>query len=176
MKHGAEQVRTLVDDPRYVHAERIRLVCDNLNTHRLASLDKAFEPAEAMRVAHRLELVHTPKHGSWLNMAESELSVVMRQCLGQRIDQLDVVDELARQTSTRVIACTTPAILALYSIVFRGNALFHRHRLGQIPRLVHIRPPCQRRMVSEQLQRHHVQDRRQQAIVFRQADHVHPFA
>ena len=93
----AEQVRTLVDNPRYVGAERIRLVCDNLNTHRLASLYKAFEPAEAMRVAHRLELVHTPKHGSWLNMAESELKVVTRQCLGQRIDKVDDVDKLARQ-------------------------------------------------------------------------------
>jgi DDE superfamily endonuclease len=81
----AEQVRLLVDDPRYAEAERITLVSDNLNTHGLASLYKAFEPAEALRIARRLELVHTPKHGSWLNVAESELSVLTRQCLSRRI-------------------------------------------------------------------------------------------
>jgi hypothetical protein len=96
----AHQVRTLVDDPRYLGAERVTLVCDNLNTHRLASLYQAFEPAEALRVAHRIELVHTPKHGSWLNMAESELSVVTRQCLGRRIGEVDIVDELARRWAT----------------------------------------------------------------------------
>jgi len=81
----AHQVRDLVDDPRYATAERITLVCDNLNTHRIASLYEAFEPAEAMRLSRRIELVHTPRHGSWLNMAEPELSVLTRQCLGDRI-------------------------------------------------------------------------------------------
>jgi hypothetical protein len=70
----AHQVRRIVDDPRFAAAQRITLVCDNLNTHALASLYAAFEPAEALRIARRLELVHTPKHGSWLNVAESELS------------------------------------------------------------------------------------------------------
>jgi hypothetical protein len=65
----AHQVRRLVDDPRYAGAERITLVCDNLITHSLTSLYKAFAPAEALRVARRLELIHTPKHGSWLNVA-----------------------------------------------------------------------------------------------------------
>jgi hypothetical protein len=81
----AHQVQALVDDPRYAKAERITLVCDNLNTHGLASLYQAFSPAEAMRITRKLELIHTPKHGSWLNIAESELSVLTRQCLAGRI-------------------------------------------------------------------------------------------
>jgi hypothetical protein len=81
----AQQVQKLVDHPRYRQAEKITLVCDNLNTHRLASLYQAFEPGEALRLTRKLELVHTPKHGSWLNVAESELSVLTRQCLGGRI-------------------------------------------------------------------------------------------
>ena len=87
----AHQVRQLVDDPRYAEAERITLVCDNLNTHGLASLYQAFAPAEALRIANKLELVHTPKHGSWLNVAEPELSVLTRQCLDRRISCRDVV-------------------------------------------------------------------------------------
>jgi hypothetical protein len=80
----AQQVRALVDDPRYAEAERITLVCDNLNTHTPASLYQAFGPAEALRLARKLELVYTPKHGSWLNVAECELSVLSRQSLGRR--------------------------------------------------------------------------------------------
>jgi hypothetical protein len=91
----AHQVRRLVDDPRYAGAERITLVCDNLITHSLASLYKAFAPAEAMRVARRLELIHTPKHGSWLNVAESELSVLTRQCLDRRIAAMREIEEEA---------------------------------------------------------------------------------
>ena len=82
----AHGVRALVDHPRYAAAERITLVCDNLNTHTLAALYQAFGPAEALRIASKLELVHTPKHGSWLNVAESELSVLTRQCLDRRIE------------------------------------------------------------------------------------------
>jgi hypothetical protein len=87
----ARQVKQLVDDPRYRQAERITLVCDNLNTHGLASLYRAYAPAEALRIAQKLELVHTPKHGSWLNVAESELSVLTRQCLDRRIAERDTV-------------------------------------------------------------------------------------
>jgi DDE superfamily endonuclease len=87
----AEQVRRLVDHPRYQDTEKITLVCDNLNTHTLASLYAAFEPAKAMRLAKKLELVHTPKHGSWLNVAESELSVLTRQSLDRRIAEQDMV-------------------------------------------------------------------------------------
>lgn len=90
----AQWVRALVDQPRYAEAECITLVCDNLNTHTLAALYQAFGPAEALRIARKLELVHTPKHGSWLNVAESELSVLTRQSLDRRIDtQAEVAAE-----------------------------------------------------------------------------------
>jgi hypothetical protein len=98
----AHQVRRLVDDPRYAQAERVTLICDNLITHSLASLYKAFGPAEALRVARRLELVHTPKHGSWLNVAESELSVLTRQCLDRRIAvQSELAEEAGAWGSSR---------------------------------------------------------------------------
>jgi DDE superfamily endonuclease len=74
----AQQVRQLVDDPRYATAERIALVCDHRNTHTLAALDQAFEPAEALRIAHQRELMDTPKHGSGRNLAEPELSTLTR--------------------------------------------------------------------------------------------------
>jgi transposase len=80
----AEAVRELVD-VEYPEAEQIVLVLDNLNTHTLGALYEAFEPAEARRIARRLEIHYTPKHGSWLNMAEIELSVLARQCLDQRL-------------------------------------------------------------------------------------------
>ena len=70
-------------DERYPEAERIVLVMDNLNTHTPASLYETFEPKEAKRITEKLEIHYTPKHGSWLNMAEIELSVLLsRQCLG----------------------------------------------------------------------------------------------
>jgi hypothetical protein len=80
----AEVVRWLVEE---VHpdAEKVVLVMDNLNTHKVASLYEAFEPDRARRIAERLEIHHTPKHGSWLDMAEIELSVLTRQCLDRRI-------------------------------------------------------------------------------------------
>jgi len=80
----AEAIRELVDC-HYPEAEKIVLVMDNLNTHTLGSLYEAFPPAEARRLASRLEIHYTPKHGSWLNMAEIELSVLGRQCLNQRL-------------------------------------------------------------------------------------------
>jgi DDE superfamily endonuclease len=80
----AHVIKDLVDQ-RYPDAERIVLVMDNLNTHTPASLYAAFPPTEARRLAEKLELHYTPKHGSWLNMAEIEFSVLGRQCLDQRI-------------------------------------------------------------------------------------------
>jgi hypothetical protein len=80
----ALQVRHLLDVD-YPHARRVTLVEDNLNTHCYASLYEAFEPAEARRLIERLELVYTPKHGSWLNIAEIELNVLSRQCFCQVI-------------------------------------------------------------------------------------------
>jgi hypothetical protein len=80
----AHFVRDLVDG-RYREAERVVLVMDQLNTHAVASLYAAFPPAEAQRIAAKLEIHHTPKHGSWLNMAEIELSALSRQCLAPRM-------------------------------------------------------------------------------------------
>jgi hypothetical protein len=81
----ASYVKWLVDHPRYSGAERITLVCDNLNTHCPGSLYRAFAPDEAFRLLSKLEMVFTPKHGSWLNMAEPELSVMTRQCFSDRV-------------------------------------------------------------------------------------------
>jgi hypothetical protein len=80
----AEEVRTLLDVD-YPQARRVKLVCDNLNTHHIASLYTAFPPEEARRLARRLTLCYTPRNGSWLNVAEIELSVLTRQCLDRRI-------------------------------------------------------------------------------------------
>jgi len=83
-KDWAERIRELVD-VHYPEAERIVLVEDNLNTHSTGSLYEAFEPEEARRLAEKLEIHHTPKHGSWLNMAEIEIGVLSRQCLSRYI-------------------------------------------------------------------------------------------
>ena len=80
----AEQIKQMLD-ARYPDACKVRLVMDNLNTHSIASLYEAFPPQEARRLAERLEIHYTPRHGSWLNMAEIELSVLKRQCLDRRI-------------------------------------------------------------------------------------------
>ena len=80
----AEEVRTLLDVD-YPHARRVKLLCDNLNTHHIASLYTAFPPEEAHRLARRLAIIYTPRNGSWLNVAEIELSVLARQCLDRRI-------------------------------------------------------------------------------------------
>ena len=88
----ARVVRKLVDED-YPDKERIVLVMDNLNTHHPASLYQAFEPAEARRIAERLEIHYTPKHGSWLNMAEIELGVLARQCLDRRIPGQVVLEQ-----------------------------------------------------------------------------------
>ena len=79
----AEELRDLLTR-RYAKAEKVTLVCDNLNTHKVASFYEAFAPAEARRLAESLEIHYTPRHGSWLNIAECELSVLGRHCLAQR--------------------------------------------------------------------------------------------
>ena len=80
-------------DIYYPDALLITVVQDQLNTHRPASLYKAFEPAEARRILERLEFCYTPKHGSWLNMAEIELSILSRQCLDRRIPNFDTLQQ-----------------------------------------------------------------------------------
>jgi len=100
--YEATEHRTLVDcgkflkkiADQYPEALRIILVCDNLNTHGPAALYAAFPPEQARALAGRFEFHYTPKHGSWLNMAEIELSVMTRQCLDQRIETKDRVQEL----------------------------------------------------------------------------------
>ena len=82
--------RDLVD-VHFREAEKIILVCDNLNTHKPASLYKAFAPDEADRIAEKLHFCYTPKHGSWLNIAEIELSVLSRQCLSRRISDQETL-------------------------------------------------------------------------------------
>ena len=84
MQDFAQQMRWLVDEA-YPEAEVVRVVLDNLNTHRRASLYETFPAEEARRIARRLEFHYTPKHGSWLNMAEIEFSVLSRSCLKQRL-------------------------------------------------------------------------------------------
>ena len=80
----AELIQELVDD-HYPGKRKIVLVMDNLNTHKLSSLYEAFDPAQARRIAERLEIHFTPKHGSWLNIAEIEIGVMARQCLDRRL-------------------------------------------------------------------------------------------
>jgi len=84
----AEQIRILLEED-YPDAEMVILVMDNLNTHSIGSLYEAFEPAKARELARRLEIHYTPKHGSWLNIAESELSVLGRQCLDRRMESFE---------------------------------------------------------------------------------------
>lgn len=87
MKDWACWIKGMLDE-RYPNAIKVRLVMDNLNTHCLAALYQTFQPQEARRLAERIEIHHTPKHGSWLNMAEIELSALSSQCLNRRIPDL----------------------------------------------------------------------------------------
>lgn len=80
-------IRAMLDE-RYPEAVKVRLVMDNLNTHDIASLYDTFPPAEARRLAERLEIHHTPRHGSWLNIAEIELSALSGQCLNRRLPDI----------------------------------------------------------------------------------------
>ena len=93
-KDWAECIRQLVEEI-YPKADSIVLVMDNLNTHKKASLYEAFEPAEAKRIADKLEICYTPKHGSWLNMAEIEISVLTRQCLTERMEDVKRLEKEA---------------------------------------------------------------------------------
>lgn len=98
----AEQVQHLLEVD-FPNAPKIRLVMDNLNTHTTASLYKAFEPQKARELAKRLEIHYTPKHGSWLNMAEIQISVLARQCLSRRIPTLQNVNlEIAAWQTDRL--------------------------------------------------------------------------
>jgi hypothetical protein len=121
----ARRVKWLVDHPRFAEAEWITLVCDNLNTHNVSSLYLTFEPAEALRIAKRLQIVHTPVHGSWLNIAEIELSALTRQCLDRRIPTCQEVASQAtawhhdRNTASKLVQwhfTTDDARIKLHSL------------------------------------------------------------
>ncbi len=105
MKDFAHQMQWLVDEG-FPAAERVRVVLDNLNTHKPASLYETFAPEEARRILRKLEFHYTPKHGSWLNIAEIELSVFGRQCLDRRIgDEETLKRETRKLESERNAAC-----------------------------------------------------------------------
>ena len=107
MPDFARQMQWLVDTA-YPHAPVIRVVLDNLNTHRMASLYEAFPAAEARRIVKRLEFHHTPKHASWLNMAEIEFSVLTRDCLrGRHSDDLALAGAIAAYETRRNLAKAT---------------------------------------------------------------------
>lgn len=117
-------IKDLVDN-QYGEAEKIIFVMDNLNTHHKSSLYEAFEPAEAKRIADRFEIHYTPKHGSWLNMAEIELSHLNRQCLDRRIaEKSEMIAEVEAWTQARnnkkIVAnwqfTTTDARIKLYRL------------------------------------------------------------
>ena len=88
----AQEIRTLLDVD-YADAEKVILICDNLNTHKIASFYVAFKPSEAKRLRDRLEIHYTPKHGSWLNIAEIELSLLTRQCLQRCIPNIEALKQ-----------------------------------------------------------------------------------
>jgi hypothetical protein len=102
----AAVMKALVD-VHFPKAEKVRVVLDNLNTHVLGALYEAFPPEEARRIATRLEFPYTPKHGSWLNMAEMEFSVLARQCLNRRIETAqELAEVIAAWERTRNVART----------------------------------------------------------------------
>jgi len=102
----AEEIRRLLDED-YPDAKRVTLVCDNLNTHGIASLYEAFPAAEAHRLARRLTIHYTPRNGSWLNVAEIELSVLQKQCLERRIGSVqELLNETAAWQRERNIAAS----------------------------------------------------------------------
>ena len=96
----AEQVRILLEED-YPDCEKVILVMDNLNTHNISALYERFPPAHAFRLSQRLEIHHTPKHGSWLNIAEIELSALTTQCLNRRISSIEMMDREVKSWATK---------------------------------------------------------------------------
>lgn len=120
----AQQLRQLVDED-YPQAEKLILVSDNLNIHGVWSLYDAFPPAEALRIAHKLEWHYTPEHGSWLNMAEIELSALARQCLNRRFASVEAL-------ATEVAAWEQARNQAQVSIQWHFTAADARIRLRRL--------------------------------------------
>ena len=124
MQDFAHQMRWLVDEA-YPDVPVVRVVLDNLNTHRLASLYETFPPAEARRIAQRLDFHYTPKHGSWLNMAEIEFSVLARACLRGRNPDEDSLEQA-------VNACVSERNAAAAPINWRFNIKNARAKLRRL--------------------------------------------
>jgi hypothetical protein len=120
----AQWMRALVDE-HFPQAERIRVVLDNLNTHSPAALYQHLPPEEARRLTRKLEFHYTPRHGSWLNMAEIELSAVSRQCLRRRMPDLATV-------RAEVAACERERNAARATVQWRFTAGDARTRLGRL--------------------------------------------
>jgi hypothetical protein len=120
----AQQMRALVD-VHYPEAEKIRVVLDNLNTHTPWALYTAFPAEEARRILRKLEFRHTPKHGSWLNMAEIELSVLSRQCLDRRLPD-------AQQVRQQVDAWEKPRNHAKATVTWRFTTEHARKRMRRL--------------------------------------------
>lgn len=116
-------------DTHYPHAEKIVLVMDNLNTHAGASLYEAFAPDEAKRLYDRLEIHYTPKHGSWLNMAEIELSVLQRQCLTRRLPDIEI---LAQETTAWMNARNNASIKVEWQFTTPDARIKLKHLYPQI--------------------------------------------
>ena len=125
----AEWVRDLAN-VHYPTAEAIVLILDNLNTHSIASLYEAFEPEEARRLARKLEIHYTPKHGSWLNMAEIELSALSRQGLDRRIEDKATLD-------TQVAAWTTQRNAVGKTVTWRFTTADARIKLRRLYPSIH---------------------------------------
>jgi DDE superfamily endonuclease len=136
----AYAMRDLVD-VYFPTAPKIRVVLDNLNTHVAGSLYEAFAPAEARRIGERLELHHTPKHGSWLNMAEIELSVLGRQCLDRRIpDQAALRQQVAAWEARRNSAQAT--MEWRFTTAEARIKLIHLYPVIHVQEDTHVTPAC----------------------------------
>ena len=126
----AEQMRWLVDEA-YPDVGTVRVVLDNLNTHKLGSLYEAYEPYEARRIARRLEFHHTPKHGSWLNMAEIELSVFSRQALRDRIGDEETLKRqvAALETERNEVGATIDWLFTSHNARVKLNRIYPKPKL-----------------------------------------------
>lgn len=120
----AEEIRQLLEED-YPQARKVKLLCDNLNTHNIASLYEAFPAEEAHRLARRLEIYYTPRNGSWLNVAETELSVLSQQCLDQRIPS-------AEKLTTELAAWQERRNASISRVVWRFNTEQARIKLKHL--------------------------------------------
>jgi hypothetical protein len=124
----AEEIQTLLEDD-YPHAKKVKLVCDNLNTHSIASLYQAFPAEQAHRLARRLEIHYTPRNGSWLNVAEIELSVMSSQCTNRRIGS---EEKLARETTVWADARNTKRCKVKWRFTTPDARIALRHLYPQV--------------------------------------------